>query len=231
MSAIIDEFEGVEEDDGIEKIVINVNFPPVLKKKMIENEESVVNLLQIATVGFNTRLTNNPQRGFGHIVLFLKSEKIEHDFRVHAVYFSPTLDLENTNMTALISSTDNKELKRFVDDGVLSFYLSGKIVQKKNGKIESIVINKLTTKVDQTVYARRYQQRNLPSPPAYPNTVINIVQNTDVDPNDPYEISNIKSFKDKWSQFAETRREYEKEKKSHLNIFDKWKSAFRKIKD
>ena len=48
MSAIIDEFEGVEEDDGIEKIVINVNFPPVLKKKMIENEESVVNLLQIA---------------------------------------------------------------------------------------------------------------------------------------------------------------------------------------
>lgn len=230
MSALIDEFDITEEDDGLDKMIINVNFPPVLKRKMIENEESVVNLLQIATVGFNTRVTQNPQKGFGHIVLFLKSERIEHDFRIHAVYFSPTLDLENTNMTALISSTNNKELKRFVDDDVLSFYLSGKIVQKKSGELQSIVINKLTTKVDQTVYARRYQQQNLPSPPAFPNTIVDIIPNTDVDPNNPYEISNIKSFKDKWSQFAETRSEYENNKKDSSNIFDKWKSAFRKIK-
>lgn len=211
-------------DDGIDKMVIGVRYPPLLKRKMSENDESVINLLQIASISWNNQLTKNPALGFGHIVFFLKSEKIEHDFRVHSVYFSPTLDLENTEMTALISSTNNGELKKYMDDGVLSFYVSGKIVQKKNGDVESIVINKLSTKVDQTAYARRYQKQTLPSPPAFPETTV-VVENF---PKKPIEIE--KSVSDKWKEFADTKKQWEEEKSSSL--FNDWKKlAKKKVND
>jgi hypothetical protein len=224
--------EEEDKDDGINKMIINVNFPPVLEKKMLEDNESVINLLQVASVAWNSQLTSNPTKGFGHIVFFLKSEKIEHDFRVHLVCFSPTIDLENTNMTALISSTNNNELKRYIDDGVLSFYLSGKIVQKNNGEIYSIVINKLSTKVDQTAYAKRYNKRPniLPSPPAFSGTtvIIDTVSKPKriVNPKDPYELENIKSFKDEWKRFANEREKYETNKQT--DTFNEWKRLAKK---
>lgn len=219
-----------EIDDGIDKIIVNVNFPTVLNKMLSENNEVVINLLQIASVFWNNQLKLNPTKGFGHIVFFLKSEKIEHDFRVHEVYFSPTIDLENTNMNALISSTNNNELKRYIDDSVLSFYLSGKIVQKKNGEICSIAINKLSTKVDQTAYAKKYKKRPniLPSPPAFPGTtvIIDTIPKRVVDPNDPFEIVNIKSIKDEWGKFAKVQKDYEEERSA--SMFKEWKRLAKK---
>jgi hypothetical protein len=231
-----------EKDDGIDKMMVHVHFPPVLQAKILGNNESVINLLQIAAVAWNDQLTKNPTKGFGHIVFFLNSERVEHDFRVHLVYFSPTIDLENTNMTALISSTNNKELKRYIDDGVLSFYLSGKIVQKNNGEICSISISKLSTKVDQTAYAKRYQKRvgvddiknnikfyrNILPPPAFPETevVVDVIPKRLINPNDPFELENIKSFKDEWKRFANEREKYETNKK--IDTFNEWRQLAKK---
>lgn len=225
---VIEKDEGI--DDGISKMEVDVKFPIVLMKKMLDDEETVINLLQVASVAWNSQLISNPTKGFGHIVFFLKSEKIEHDFRVHSVGFSPTIDLQNTNMTALISSTNNNELKKYIDDEVLSFYLCGKIVQRKNGDIESISISKLSAKVDQTAYAKRYQKRLniLPSSPAFSGTkvIIDTVPKRIVDPKDPYELDNIKSFKDEWKRFANEREKYEADKKT--DTFNEWKKLAKK---
>jgi hypothetical protein len=200
-----------EEIDYKESILIDVFFPPVLEKKVSENIESTSNLLHVASIVYNNKLDVKPESGFGKLVFFLNSQKIERDYRIHSVYFAPTLDLENTNMTAAVSSTDNKELQTLIDGGVVSFYLSGKIIQKKNGNIESIVINKVTPKVDQTAYARRHQK-----------VIVDENKNVRViDPNDPYEIANIKSFKDKWNRFSSIKVEYEEEKSEKM--FKEWK--------
>lgn len=234
MPFIVNDFKE-EVDDGIDKMFVSVHFPPILNKKLSKNNEKVINLLQIASVAWNIQLTNNPANGFGHIVFFFKSEKIEHDFRVHEVYFSPTIDLENTDMKALISSTNNNELKKYIDDGVLSFYLSGKIVQKNDGDIDSIVINKLSTKVDQTAYANKYNKRPniLPPPVGFNKTsvVIDAIPKPKriIDPNDPFELDNIKSFKDKWSRFNKTKQD--EVEVNNSDTFKKWKKLVKKKLD
>jgi hypothetical protein len=195
-----------EESGYEESILIDVLFPPVLEKKVSENTEATINLLHVASIVYNNKLDDKPESGFGKLVFFLNSQKIERDYRIHSVYFSPTLDLENTNMTAAVSSTDNKELKTLIDGKVVSFYVSGKIIQKKNGDVESIVISKVTPKVDQTAYAKRYKK-----------VIVDENKNVRViDPNDPYEIANIKSFKDKWDKFSSIKMTYEEDKSTNV---------------
>jgi hypothetical protein len=200
-----------EEDDYREMMLINVLFPPVLEKKVSEKRETTINLLHVASIVYNNKLDAKPESGFGKLVFFLNSQKVERDYRIHSVCFDPTLDLEYTNMTATVSSVDNKELQTLIDGEVVSFYLSGKIIQKKNGDIESIVINKVTPKVDQTAYARRHQK-----------VIVDENKNVRViDPNDPYEIANIKSFKNKWNEFSSIKMEYEETKSEKM--FKEWK--------
>lgn len=144
------------DDDGIEKINVNVELPLVLKMKIFKNEEAV-NLLQVATIIYNNDIEANPPKGFGKIIFFLKDEKFDYDFRVHSISFNPTLDLDNTHITAVISTTDNKMINRLVQDGIIQFFLSGKLIQKNNGEVDTVVITKIVPRVDQTVYAKKYK--------------------------------------------------------------------------
>lgn len=202
----------VTEEDGYkETVTIEVLFPPVLERMISENIETTVNLLHVASILYNNKLDTKPESGLGKLVFLLNSQKTEMNYRIHAIYFVPTLDLENTKVTSTISSENNKKLKTLIDDGVVSFYLSGKIIQKKNGDIESIVINKVSPKVDQTAYAKKYKK-----------VIVDENKNVKViEPDDPFEIANIKSFKDKWKQFASVKNDYEEEKSEKM--FKEWK--------
>lgn len=230
---ILTDSEEVECD--IETFAVNVNFPDVLKEKIDGNDETLINLLHIACIVWNTQSSSDPSLGVGNVVFFFNGEKHKYDFRVHSIHFSPTLDLENTNMSASISSNNEKELKKLIQDNILCFYISGKMIQKNNGDLECVVIKKLSTKVDQTAYARKYQKQSvvLQSPPAVPGTKVVIKNVSDskrvIDPNDPFEIQNIRSFKDKWNRFSNTKNDYEEEKSNVM--FNEWKRLAKEKND
>ena len=66
------------------------------------------------------------------------------DFRLRPVRTGPLSWQEMDNM-----------FRKLLKDGVLSFYLSGKLIHV-DGKLESVHIKKLTPYIDQTVYGKKF---------------------------------------------------------------------------
>lgn len=123
------EFDDVEDDskNGLTPIIqVQVNLPSSLRTRAFKNENSV-SLLQVATVIYSNDLSDKPELGFGKFVVFLGQEKLDYDYRIHSVSFNPTMDLENTELSAEVSTTDNSMIQRLLKDKVLSFYVSGKL--------------------------------------------------------------------------------------------------------
>ncbi len=153
----VDIEENESKKDLTPTIQIEVQLPPSLQTRVFKNENSV-NLLKIATVIYNNELNDKPQTGFGKVIIILGNEKMTYDYRIHSISFNPTMDLENTQLFAEISSTDNKMIQRLITDKVLGFYLSGKLTLKEDEEIDTIFINKIISHVDQTAYAKKFDE-------------------------------------------------------------------------
>jgi hypothetical protein len=142
--------------DGLTPIIsVSCLMPPSLKTR-ISKDENGVNLLKIATIIYNDGLSNNPGIGFGKTVVVLGDEKLEYDYRIHSVSFEPTIDLENLDLVADVSTTDNDMVKRLMEDEVLHFYITGKLIENDGKHIDNITITKIISHVDQSVYAKKF---------------------------------------------------------------------------
>jgi hypothetical protein len=153
----------VEEDDSKQGLTptfpVEVKLPSGLRTRAFKSENSV-SFLQVATVIYNNELNDKPELGFGKVIVILGQEKMDYDYRVHSVAFNPTMDLENTDLTAEISTTDNDMIKRLIKDNVISFYVTGKLTQNEEKELETVVINKIIAHVDQTAYAKKFAAEN-----------------------------------------------------------------------
>jgi hypothetical protein len=134
---------------------IIVGIPPGLKKR-IDGDEKGVNSLQVGVVIYNNGLELKPESGIATAIVFLKDEKMEYPYRVHSLSLETDLDLEKIEVKALISTSDDRMVKRLMDDGVLSFYLSGKLTEDVFHDVERVTINRVVPHIDQTVYAKKF---------------------------------------------------------------------------
>lgn len=144
------------DDSSIPDVMsVVVELPNILKKKILVDERTV-NILHVATIIYNEALEKKPEIGISKVIVLLNSEKIEYDFRIHNIFFSPSIDLDNVTVISDLTSTDNKMLNRLIADGVLSFNLTGKMILDSSKDIESIVISRIKPHVDQTAYAKKF---------------------------------------------------------------------------
>ncbi len=141
----------------IEVISVEIKLPNGLKGRAFRNEKST-GALYMACILYNSELELNPLIGMSKVVILLGGEKIEYDYRVHNVYFNPDIDLTNTDVTAEISTTDNKMIQKLIGDTVLSFYLTGKMVMDDDGEIDTIKISKVIPYIDQTAYGKKFSK-------------------------------------------------------------------------
>lgn len=141
----------------IEVIYIDIKLPTGLLKRAFSNEKSVGELY-MACVMYNSELELNPLIGMSKVVILLGGEKIEYDYRIHNLYFNPTIDLDSTTITAELSSNDNNMIRKLIDDTVLSFYLTGKMEMGDGGEVDKIKITKVIPHIDQTAYAKKFSK-------------------------------------------------------------------------
>lgn len=233
---IINACFGVEDEEDNKKgltpvIPIEVNLPKNLKVRAFKSENSV-NLLNVATIIYNSGLSEKPQTGFGHIVIFLKNEKMEYDFRVHSVSFNPTIDLEDTKLMAEISTTDNKMVQRLITDKVLSFYITGKLTETSEKEVETIVINKIIPHVDQTVYAKKFEAvKKKDGVYCLPDVLIK----EEIFHDPEWDGVKMKGVTKIWEEFSkEYQRDFNKSKTlptdPKQSTFDKWRKAIKSKK-
>jgi hypothetical protein len=208
-----------------ETFQIEVNLPVGLQVRALKTESSV-NLLKISTVIYNNDLESKPELGKGKVIVFLGNEKMEYDFKVHSITFDPTIDLEDTKITANISSSDDNMIRRLMQDKVLSFYISGKLTENKNKEVETIVISKISPHVDQTAYAKRFQKIKEKSGIMDDLIIKDTIFN---EPN--VDMSKIVKAVDAWNKFRKITKdvvmEYDDLKKKEASIFSKWRKAIK----
>ena len=214
----------LEEDkvDIQETINVDVKLPPALKNRAFKNESSV-NLLQVATVIYNNELEVKPENGIGKLIFFLKDEKFEYDFRIHEIWFKPTLDLDNTYVTARLSSSDNKMVQRLVNDHVAQFCLSGKLTQRDSGEVDTIVITKIIAHVDQTAYAKRHEKhrKEMKRVSGLPDLIEEAGGTKRLIDEPP-----SKGVKEAWEDFQKKSQPTDTKLKTR---FDYWREAFKKL--
>jgi len=211
-----------------ETFQIEVKLPSGLRVRALKTESSV-NLLKVSTVIYNNDLESKPELGKGKVIVFLGNEKMEYDFRVHSIFFDPTIDLEDTKITANISTSDDNMIRRLMQDEVLSFYLSGKLTENKNKEVETIVISKVSPHVDQTAYAKRFQKVKEKSGIMDDLIIKDKIFN---EPN--LDMSKIVKAVDAWNKFRKnvpTPKDVvmvdDELKKKEASVFSKWRKALK----
>lgn len=207
---------------------IDIKMPSGLRTRALKTESSV-NLLKIATVIYNNEVESKPEAGKGKVIVFLGNEKMEYDFQVHSIFFDPTIDLEDTKMSADISTSDDNMIRRLMQDGVLSFYLSGKLTENKDKEVETIVITKISAHVDQTAYAKRFQKVKEKS-----GIVDDLIIKDKIFNEPNVDMSKVVKAVDAWNKFRKTIPTPkdvvmvdDELKKKETSVFAKWRKALK----